>query len=231
LRLSAGAFARTLGAMQRALWLGLLVLGCHTTPSRGDSEASANAPSNPWGAQPGASTAAPPVGSAPGLSKDKLTLSGGGTLTLPQGAKAKTVELGKLPKEVAKAHLFELGGDKRLLMVNEFPLEGKTCKERLDEEWKRMTASKGDSDPTRLKFRRMRVIDDVTIAGHRTLYIEFEQRGLAAAEEQPKAAMASMTFCRDKDHGTITFASPNADLPPATRAMLESIIKSYAPPG
>lgn len=153
-------------------------------------------------------------------------------MKLPQGAEPQEVKPGTLPKESKKAHLFHLGGEKRLLMVNELGVEGgSTCKDLLDKEWTRMSEAKADTDPTRLKFRRMRVIEDLMLDGQRALYIEFEQQGLAGGEgERPKAALASLTLCRGSDHAVVTFASDQLELPPGTRAMLEGIAKSYVPP-
>ena len=154
-------------------------------------------------------------------------------MKLPEGAKPQEVKPGRLPKESQKAHLFHLGGEKRLLMVNELGVEDAgTCKDLLDQEWKRMSEAKADTDPTRLKFRRMRVVEDLTLDGHRALYMEFEQQGLAggADQERPKAALASITLCRGNDRAVVTFASDQLALPPGTRAMLEGIVKSYTPP-
>jgi hypothetical protein len=209
----------------------LALAACHTPPGEGGS-ASATPTSTQAAAAPG--TAAPMPTSnekAPTLagSDGTVTLAGGAMLSLPKGAKPREVSAGRVPAEVAKAHLFELGHNKRLLMVNEFKMDGKDCKERLDEEWKKMMEAKNDKDPTRLAIRRMTTVDETKIDGHRVLYGEFIQTQLTEAEEKPTAAMASMTMCQGNNHVVLMYASDQPALPGGIRKTLTSVVKSYKP--
>ena len=209
---------------------GLLAAACHTPPGQGGSASAA--PSSSQAAAPGTGAAIPTSSEkAPTLagSDGKVTLAGGATLSVPKGAKPREVSAGRVPPEVAKAHLFELGHNKRLLMVNEFKMEGKACKERVAEEWKKMMDAKNDKDPTRTAIRQMTTIDDTKLDGHRVLYGEFTQTQLTQEKEKPKAAMASMTMCRGENHVVLMYASDQPSLPGGIRKTLTDVVKSYKP--
>lgn len=202
-----------------ALWLASGA--CHETPG---SQPLADAGADP-------SAAIESNDPAPSLegSTIKVSLKSGATLTMPAVAAASDPSKA-VPDGVERAHLFKLGHDKRLLMINELKPDTKTCDERLNEEWAKMEVAKNDPDEKRLAFRRLRVVEDLQVGGGRVLYLEALQKGFFQAEKRPYAAIASVTMCRDEVSIIMMFATDQPVLPRGTKAMMVAIAGSYAKP-
>lgn len=216
----------------------IVASACHSTPSderqeaarRALEQASATATATATAApapvpRPARSAAAPSGGVA-----DAVTLQNGARLSLPEGATNKPFDAaGRLPEEVNKAHVFQLGGNDRLLMINEMALVGGSCKATLDKEAKRMKTAQDDTDPERLKYRKMGAFEAFEIDGHRVLYGLSKNRGLGFAEgkERPMVAMATMLMCRDETYVAIMFVSKKPELPSGMKKMLTDLVDSY----
>ncbi|MBW2526212.1 MAG: hypothetical protein JRI23_18675, partial [Deltaproteobacteria bacterium] len=131
---------------------------------------------------------------------------------------------------VRGAHNFTLPGGRQRLLVSELDLEGKSCKERLDAEWKTMKAAREDSDPERLKLRKTSAAEERTVAGHRVLYAEALQGTSLSDAGVPFAAGASAFMCEGHNLLLIMYMSDQAELAAEVRPLIDGIIASYAPP-
>jgi hypothetical protein len=220
--------------MNRALAALLVVAACHSSPT---ASSDAGAPTATVAARATAGPPAPSASSsevAPTLtgSKVKLALESGATLTLPAIATAREVNsAGRLPEIVKRAHVFELGGPKRLLMVNEASTGGKTCDATLDEELDRMKKAQGDTDPTRVQFRSMGDVRERKVGDTRVLYGDSMNRGLSDPNAAlPKVAMATMVACTKSDYLIMMYTLDQPALPQGIEQMLSDIVASYSAP-
>jgi hypothetical protein len=181
--------------------------------------------SGPGVAGPDGSAASSTVASAaPGL----LGLRGGATLQLPAGASATRLP-GGLSEATGVAHAFKLPEGKRRLAVSELPLDGKSCRDKLDEDAARMKASRQETDPQRLALRRVTTIEDRMVGGHRVLYTESMQGTSLSDAGAPFAAVASATMCEGQNLLLIIYVSDEGTLAPATKLMLDAMVSSYKP--
>jgi hypothetical protein len=222
-----------------------MATACHSTPSdereeaarralaeasaRASARASADASTAPVAT--GAPTPSATARAATGEPASSVTLRNGARLKLPEGAIAKPFDAARrLPEEVKKAHLFHLGTNERLLMINEMDLVNGSCEATLDREAKRMKSAQKDTDPERLKYRKMGVFEELKIDGHRALYGKSKNRGLAFGEgtERPMVAMGTMLMCRDDSYVAMMFVSKKPELPTGMKKMLSDIVASYS---
>jgi hypothetical protein len=230
---------------QLAIAAALVVAGCHSTPSQERDAAAQSAIARGSASAPvAASAAAPPArrpaaGDAPAVSTaptgepaSEVVLNNGATLKLPGGAFTKPFDTrARLPEEVLKAHMFKLGAGKRMLMVNEMKLVGDSCKASLDRESKRMKTAQDDTNPERLKYRKVGAFEELNVGGHRVLYSESKNRGfgLTGGPERPMVGMATMLMCRDDaNYVALMFASDKADLEDGLKGTLTKVVASYA---
>jgi len=205
-----------------------VLMACHSAPSgssdagtpvdKSSVEASSRPSSNPSAVE------APAVKG----STVKVELASGATLTLPSVAVSRPVaSQERLPDVVSRAHLFNLGGPKRLLMLSEMNLAGRGCDEALDQELGRMNEAKDDT--ARTKYRKMGNVETLTISGKRVLYADSMNRGLGSADAGRQAvAMATLIMCRKPDYLVLMYTLDQSDLPAGTKAMMTGVAASYA---
>ncbi|MBI4699704.1 MAG: hypothetical protein HY744_00830 [Deltaproteobacteria bacterium] len=172
-----------------------------------------------------------PAGQRPGGAPQLVALAGGATVAVP--ARYQPAQAPTLP-DVERVHLFRgqepPAGNSRL-MVNELALQGRSCAERLDEEWKRMQAAQADADPAKLRMRRIGTSEQRFVAGHRVLYSEStQQRPGKRGTGLPDAAVASAMMCEAPNQLLIVFAVDLPELPAGAGPLLERIVASYRPP-
>ncbi len=166
--------------------------------------------------------AAPPAGPT-------VRLQGGATLRLPASATPHRVPK-RLPAQVTQSRVFRVGGETKLLMVNELKLD-KACKLALEDEWQRMKKARADKDDNRLKVRRVGAIEELKLAGRRVLYAETSQRGFAKLADggRPRGMLASMLMCEGDNQVALMFAVQQSTLPTGTKRMLSDVVSSYRP--
>ena len=95
-----------------------------------------------------------------------------------------------------------------------------------------MQAAKADTDPTRLRFRRLGAVETVKVAGKRVLYGESKNRGFSGIDAgRPMVAMANMMMCRDSAFLLFMYASNQPVLPVGVKQMLLDVAASYTAGG
>jgi hypothetical protein len=230
----AGRRGLALLAFSATLWC------CHSQPVGSDGGVTARPSDAPAPLASASATTEEPAVSATAISESdeplptldgstvKLELSGGATLTLPAGARERPSSAEAL-ESVLASHVYQLGGDKRLLMVNELLRDGRDCDARLDDEWQRMQRARDDADERRRAYRRMVRVEQGKVGAARVLYSEALQRGFSGKDKRPFAAIATMASCRDDRYLVLMVASDRPSLPRGLRAMLEAIVASYRP--
>ncbi|MCA9620863.1 MAG: hypothetical protein KC731_17690 [Myxococcales bacterium] len=214
------------------LALALVIAGCHSAPqpSQDTSATAAEPASAPPPVDRPATRTPPPTSPDEGAPASEVTLGSGAVLPLPAGATQKPFDAAKrLPEGVEAAHLFNLGSPKRLLMVNEMDLGGRTCAAALDEEKKRMRAAQDDTDPERLKYRKVSFFEELDVDGQHYLYGESKNRGLgpATGEERPMVGMGTLLMCRDETYVALMAVTDQTDLPQGMKGLLLDVAKGY----
>lgn len=221
--------------------LALLISACDTTapPPPMEDVPTAQPSANPGlpATRPVASAPSRPVATAAPASTAysdkpaKLSFTTGASITIPPPVrvKAKTTATDRLPDIVKQAKVFELGDDKRLLMVNELDMEGKTCAALIAEQEAKMKAAQGDQDEKRLQFRRQQSAEVVKVDGHDVLFGQAMHKGVSATDEQPFVGSASAVMCRDDNYVLVMFMARTAEKAGAPRQLLLDVIKSFEP--
>jgi len=154
----------------------------------------------------------------------KLLLTSGATLMLPPGL-TPVDSPGELPKEVKSARVFKLPGDARL-MVNELDHGTEACASALDREWDKMQAAKDDTDPERLKYRRMKDAERLELEGKKGAY-GASSHGTGQPGEV--AALATLIFCGGEDLVVAMLAAKQPEVPPSAKAVLLDLLRSHRP--
>ncbi|MBM4360009.1 MAG: hypothetical protein FJ096_18040 [Deltaproteobacteria bacterium] len=214
----------------RPVPLTFLALVACNTPVRTDgpqagASSSVAAPAEGQGAK--VDGAAEPAGLAPATKGKRgpggtILLASGASLTPPAGATEADLP-SALPAEVRSAHVFTLAGDARL-MVNEVSHEGQTCAAALDKEWAKMQAARGDTDPERLKFRKMRDVERLEVGGLRAIY-GASSHGTGQPGEV--ASLATLVFCAGEDQVVAMLAARQAEVPPNAKETLFALLQSH----
>jgi hypothetical protein len=159
-----------------------------------------------------------------------LTLQGGATLQMPAGASATQLP-GGLSEATGVTHAFRLPGGRRRLAVSELPLEGKGCRDKLDEHATRIGAAQKETDPQRSALRRVNTIEDRMVSGHRVLYTESMQGTSLSDAGAPFAAVASAAMCEGQNLLLMLYVSDEGTLDSAIRPMLDAMVASYRSAG
>ena len=209
----------------------LALAACHEVPKAdGDAGAIASQPAAPARTEARPRPSAARSAAQPAVATT-LDLLGGGRLKLPAGAMPKdTSTTSRLPDVVGRSHIYRMGDEKHLLMINELSLDGGTCESAMDEELARMKAAKEDTDPKRLHFRRLGDVETLKVKGQRVLYGESKNRGLSGADAgRPMVAMANLLVCHGANYLLILYASDKPQLPEGTKQMLLDLAGSYTP--
>lgn len=207
----------TIAAMRFLAVLAVGLLACNTPvrPERsteGASSASGDAATPP--PRPSATAPAAPAG--------KMALSSGATLDLPPGA-VEADAPSSLPSEVKLARVYKLPDESRL-MVNEFHRGSEPCAAALEREWSKMQAARGDTDPERLKYRRVEDVERVDLDGKQAVY-GASTHGTGKPGEV--ATLATLVFCAGEDHVVAMLAAKQATTPADTRARLLGLARSH----
>ena len=202
----------------------LLSAGCGRScvDAQGTAAAGSGAATATGSSAPTAGAAAASGGGGP------LVLRGGASLQLPAGVETARIP-GGLSDAAGVAHAFKLPGGRRRLVVSELPLGGLTCREKLDEDVARMKGAQTETDPQRLALRRVNLIEDRVVGGHRVLYTESMQGTSLADAGAPFAAVASATMCEGEDLLLMVYVSDEGRLDPAIKPMLDALVASYRP--
>jgi hypothetical protein len=217
----------------RRVALLLLLAACHSSPSPPPADAgpdkTASRPKIPVSAAViGTSSEKAPTVAG---STIKATLSSGATLTMPANAVVRDMKgQSRLPEMVHATHLFNLGGPKRLLMVNETKLDGRTCDAALDAELERMSKAKSDTDSARTFYRQVGKVEDTKMSGVRVLYGDSMNRGISGRDAgRPAVAMATLIMCREQDFVVMMYTLDQPELPQGIKQMFGAIVSSYSP--
>lgn len=225
----------------RSFWLALtLVAGCHSTD--GGQSAAPNTSGVAATSTSTSAVASPPTTSQPPATQPAnttpgvLKLASGATLDVPSGATPSAMNNAaeRLPGVVRAAHKYELGSEKRLLLVNEMDPEGLDCKAVIDRELDRVNKAKADTNETRRAMREVKGVTELKIGEHRALYAVSGNRvpepgGSAADTSKPMLGVATLIMCRDKDYVVMMHAADQSVLPEDTKKMLVAIAASYKP--
>jgi len=225
--------------------LALLLSACDTTPPAPPMDApsarpsaqpeTAAPPARPTAETPSRPAATAPRPAATSFSDEpaKLTLTSGATLVIPPPVrvKANTTATKRLPDVVKQAKVFELGDDKRLLMVNELDMQGKSCAALISEQAAKMKAAEGDQDEKRLQFRRQQSSEVVKVGGHDVLFGQAMHKGVSATDDQPFVGSASAVMCRDGNYVLVMFMARTEEKAGAPRKLLLDVIESFEASG
>lgn len=229
----------------RSHWLALVLLaGCQTSSSEGagahgatSSSVAATSPTTSTTAAATATTTAPPPvqpAGEPGV----LKLASGATLAMPAEAKASELKNAaqRLPGVVKAAHKYELGGDKRLLLVNEMDREGLACDAVLDRELARANEAQADTDAQKRALRQVKGITELKLGEHRALYAVSANRapspgGGATDTSKPMMGVATLMMCQNEDYVVIMHATDQNVAAEDTKKMLVALASSYKPAG
>lgn len=160
-----------------------------------------------------------------------MQLETGARLTLPPGAtRGELKNQSAFPQEVKRTQIFHLGDERRILMIGEMALEGRSCDAVIGEQLAKARQARGDSDPRRVERRRVAAVEAIEIAGQRAIYSESQHKGFGPdATARPFVGMANVVFCRDGDYVMVMYAS---DQPPPTggpRKVVVDVAQSYRP--
>ncbi len=218
-------------AMRMVLVLASVLLGCNT-PVRSerapDEHTPKDAPPNTaaFSAPRGSSVSAPESPKvALAATSSTVVLLSGATLKLPAGADLATAP-SELPPEVKRARVWKFSDESRL-MLNEFSLAGEGCEAVLEREWLKLKAAETDTDPERLKFRRMKSVEKLELEGRRALY-SASTHGTGSPGES--ASLATLIVCTPADYLVAMFAQKNGDAAAETKAKLLALVGSYRAP-
>lgn len=160
----------------------------------------------------------------PDAIEGKIVLVSGSTLDLPAGAGAASPPT-DLPAEVKRAQVWKFANESRLMM-NELSLGGEACEAVLEREWSKMKAAEGDTDPERLKFRRVRSVDKLELGGRRAIFsVSTHETGTPGES----ASLATLILCTPLDYIVAMLATKNADAAAEAKAKLLTLINSYHP--
>ncbi|MEM6786128.1 MAG: hypothetical protein AAF715_01315 [Myxococcota bacterium] len=162
----------------------------------------------------------------------KLSLSTGATVTIPPPARVRTGSSAtkQLPGLVKQAKVFEMGNDKRLLMVNELDREGKPCGTLIDEQRAKMESARVDQNPERLALRRQQSAEVVSVDGHDVLLGMAMHKGVSATDDEPFVGSASAIMCRDDHYLLVMFMARTEEAPGAPKKLLLDVVRSFEPP-
>ena len=156
-----------------------------------------------------------------------VTLAGGATVTMPAGVAPHRAP-STLPEQIKSTHTYAFPGQqKRLIVVTEIDLEGDSCAKRLDTEWKKMQDSQTDTNAARAALRKMGRVEDAKVAGHRVLYSEAMQRGVAGKDKgRPFAPITTAMMCEGENMIAIMHIATQA-IDGDVRAVLYDVVKTY----
>lgn len=232
----------------RSCWLALaFVAGCHTSSSEGAGAhgatsssvavASPTPPSSAAATATATTAAAAPTPQPPG-EPGVLRLASGATLAMPQEARASELKNAaqRLPGVVKAAHKYELGGEKRLLLVNEMDREGLACDAVLDRELTRANKAQADTDEQKRALRQVKGITELKLGEHRALYAVSANRaptpgGGATDTSKPMMGVATLMMCQNDDYVVIMHATDQTVSAEDTKKMLVTLAASYKPAG
>ncbi len=189
-------------------------------------------------ASPSAPGDAPSPGPAPSGDARTVRLASGATLLMPEQATLREMKNAaqRLPGVVKAAHKYELGSEKRLVLVNEMDREGQSCEAILDRELERANKAKNETDQEKRAMRQMQGVTELQIAGHRALYAVSANRAPSPGGEAPDASrpmmgVSTLILCRGDDYVVIMHATDQAETPEETKQTLVDIAKSFKPAG
>lgn len=207
--------------------------GCDTTappPPIDDPKAEPSASPTKVAARPTSLPTRPTAAPAYGDDALKVGLTSGATLTIPPPVRvrANTSATKRLPDIVKQAQVYELGSDKRLLMINELEMKGKSCDTLIAEQQTKMKAAEADHDEQRLQFRRQKSSEVVEVDGHDVLFGQAQHKGVSAADDKPFVGSASAIMCRDGHYLLLMFMARTEEKPGAPRQILMDVIKSFS---
>ena len=179
-------------------------------------------------------TATPPTTAAkntePTGTPGVLKLAGGATVTVPAGATLKADAPSMDFKGVKTYHTYELPGEKRILLVGEMDLEGKSCSEALDARWADMQSATKSQDPKQLAMRKDATAEELKVAGRRVLFSGANWRGIGDKDKgRPFVPITSAVMCEGENMVAVmhTAVALGDDDP---RKIVLGVIGSYRAP-